>query len=95
MRFLTTLFWALIAVLVALFFYRNWTDVTIDLWNDIQADIKLPVLVLFVFLLGFLPTWLIMRARLWSTRRRLEALERSQTPPDVALATAGEPRDAP
>ena len=76
MRFLTTLFWALVAVLVALFFYRNWTDVTIDLWNDIQADIKLPVLVLFVFLLGFLPTWLIMRARLWKMRRRVEALDR-------------------
>ena len=33
---------------------------------------KLPVLVLFVFLLGFLPTFLYHRARIWSLTRRLE-----------------------
>lgn len=84
MRFLTTIFWALIAVIVALFAYRNWTDVTVDLWDDIQADIKLPILLAFVFLLGFFPTWLVHRARLWSCRRRLEALERSRAVPPVA-----------
>jgi hypothetical protein len=30
------------------------------------------------FLLGFLPTWLIMRARIWSHRRRIEAMERNR-----------------
>ena len=39
---------------------------------------KIPVLLLIVFLIGFLPPWLIMRARLWSHRRRLEAIERQQ-----------------
>ena len=80
MQFLKTLFWVLIAVLVALFASRNWSDVTLNLWGDIQADIKLPVLLLLVFLIGLLPTWLVMRARLWSTRRRLEAIERSHAP---------------
>jgi uncharacterized integral membrane protein len=78
MRFLSTLFWVLLAVIVALFASRNWNDVTLNLWGDIQADVKMPVLVLIVFLLGFLPTWLIMRARLWSHQRRLEALERQR-----------------
>ena len=59
MQFLKTLFWVLIAVIVALFASRNWADVTLNLWGDIQADIKLPLLLLIVFLLGFLPTWLI------------------------------------
>ena len=78
MQFLKTLFWVLIAVFVALFGSRNWSDVTLSLWGDIQADIKLPVLLLIVFLLGFLPTWLILRARIWSYRRRIEAAERNR-----------------
>ena len=76
MRFLSTLFWVLLAVVIALFASRNWNDVTLNLWGDIQADIKIPILLLLSFLIGFLPTWLIMRARIWSHARRVEALER-------------------
>src|SRR3954452_19167793 len=65
MQFLKTLFWVLLAVLVVLFASRNWSDVTLNLWGDIQADIKIPLLMLILFLLGLLPTWLIMRAKLW------------------------------
>ena len=57
---------------------RNWHDVTLDLWGDIQVDIKVPVLLILVFLIGFLPPFLILRARLWQLRRRLESLERAQ-----------------
>ena len=76
MRFLSTLFWVLLAVVVVLFASRNWNDVTLNLWGDIEADIKIPILVLIVFFLGFLPPWIMMRARLWSHRRRIEMLER-------------------
>jgi len=78
MQFLKTLFWVLIAVVVALFASRNWSDVTLNLWSDIQADIKLPVLLVVIFLIGFLPTWMIMRARIWSHRRRIDAMERNR-----------------
>jgi putative membrane protein len=78
MQFLKTVFWVLIAVVVALFATRNWSDVTLNLWGDIQADIKLPILLLVIFLIGFLPTWLIMRTRVWSHRRRIEAMERNR-----------------
>ena len=78
MQFLKTLFWVLIAVIVALFGSRNWSDVTLNPWGDIQADVKLPVLMVLVFLIGFLPTWLIMRARIWSMRRRIDAIERNR-----------------
>ena len=86
MQFLKTLFWVLVAVVVSFFVYRNWTPVTLNLWDDIQADIKIPVLLLIFFLLGFLPTWLVMRARMWGYRRRVDALERSRAP--VAPTTA-------
>jgi uncharacterized integral membrane protein len=88
MQFLKTLFWVLVAVVVVLFASRNWSDVTLNLWGDIQADIKIPILLLIVFLLGWLPTWLIMRARLWSARRRIEAFERTRAaslPPEQEI----------
>ena len=80
MQFLKTLFWVLLAVVLVLFGTRNWADVTLNLWGDIQADIKIPLLLLIVFLLGLIPTWLVMRARMWSMNRRIEALERHQAP---------------
>ena len=83
MRFLSTLFWVLLAVIVVLFASRNWNDVTLNLWGDIQADVKIPFLLLIVFLIGFVPPWVIMRARVWGHRRRLEAIERQQ----VAVTT--------
>ena len=78
MQFLKTLFWVVIAVFLAILASRNWHDVTLNLWGDIQADIKAPVLIGFMFLLGWLPTWLIYRARLWRERQRLGNLERQQ-----------------
>jgi uncharacterized integral membrane protein len=81
MRFLKTLFWVLVAVVVVLFAIRNWTEVTVDLWGDIEADIKIPVLLAIFFLIGWLPTWLVMRAKLWTCRRRLGALERTGVSP--------------
>ena len=93
MQFLKTLFWVLIAVLVALFARANWFDVTVNLWNDLQADIRLPLLLLAVFLIGFLPTWLFQRARIWSLRRRIEAMERSRLsalPADAATEDEAE-----
>ena len=78
MQFLKTLFWVLLAVFIALFASRNWSDVTLSLWGDIRVDIKIPLLLALMFLFGFLPTFLVDRARLWSMRRRIEAQERQQ-----------------
>ena len=78
MHFLKTLLWVLIAVAVSLFASHNWFNVTISLWGDIVADIKLPLLLLAAFLAGFVPSWSVLRARTWSYRRRLEAMERNR-----------------
>lgn len=83
MQFLKTLCWVLVAVVVALFASRNWEPVTLSLWGDIQADIKIPALLLAMFLLGFLPTWLIMRAKVWRLERRIEAIERNRGPAEM------------
>jgi uncharacterized integral membrane protein len=90
MQFLKTLFWVLLAVVVALFANRNWSNATLNLWGDIQADVKIPILLLIAFLIGFLPTWLIMRARIWGLDRRIEALDRNRA---AAVATEQAPED--
>jgi uncharacterized integral membrane protein len=93
MHFLKTLFWVLLAVVLVLFGTRNWHDVTLNLWGDIQADIKIPLLLLVTFLLGLVPTWLVMRARMWAMRRRLEVADRVAAVPvqSPTIVNDGEP----
>ena len=64
---------------LAIFSNRNWIDVTISLWGDIQADVKLPFLLLLAFLIGFLPPYSLMRSRVWSLKRKLALAERPAT----------------
>ncbi|HEY0629096.1 MAG TPA: hypothetical protein VGD23_07185 [Sphingomicrobium sp.] len=86
MNFLRTLFWVVVAVSLAIFANRNWNDVTLTLWGNIQADVKLPFLLLFVFLIGFLPPYLLMRSRLWHLRRKLALAERAVVAPPAPTA---------
>jgi len=86
MQFLKTLFWALLAAVAALFAWVNWNPVTINLWANLQADIKLPVLLVIVFLIGWLPTWLLHRARLWTTNRKIDTYERQRVEATAAAA---------
>ncbi len=88
MQFLKTLFWVILAVVLVLFAHANWTVVTVNLWGGLQADVKLPVLVIGAFLLGFVPTLLLYRARLWSLRRRQDI----QGQVHVANSPAASPR---
>lgn len=98
MQFLKTLFWIALTVVLVLFAKGNWHAVTLRLWGGLEADVKLPILLLAMILLGFLPTFLLHRARLWGVRRRVEALERqraaatAETAPPPASPADGEDR---
>ena len=89
MNFLRTLFWVVLAVSLAIFSTRNWSNVTLNLWGSIQADVKLPFLLLLMFLIGFLPTYLYMRGRVWGLKRKLALAERPTVQP-VAAPTVNE-----
>ena len=88
MNFLRTLFWVVVAVSLAIFANRNWNNVTLNLWGSIQADIKLPFLLLVVFLIGLLPPYIIMRGRVWGLRRKLALAERPANSPPPAPSPA-------
>lgn len=80
LRFLKTLFWIVVAVLVTLFAARNWSDVTISLWGNLEADVKVPVLLAAVFLLGLVPTVLVYRAKIWRLNNRVSVARREAAP---------------
>ena len=84
MQFLKTLFWVALAVILVLFAHVNWQPATLNLWGGLQADVKLPILILASFLLGFVPMFAVHRARMWTVKRRLEAMDRQA----AAMATA-------
>ena len=84
MNFLRTLFWVVLAVSLAIFATRNWSNVTLNLWGNIQAEVKLPFLLLLTFLIGFLPTYLYLRGRIWGLRRKLALAERPIVQPTPA-----------
>lgn len=86
MNFLRTLFWVVLAVSLAIFATRNWSNVTLNLWSNIQADIKLPFLLVLTFLIGFLPTYLYLRGRIWGLKRKLALAERPAVQPISAPA---------
>ena len=76
MQFLKTLFWVVLAAVATIFAYRNWSPVSVNLWGGIVADVKLPVLMLVSFLLGFLPLLFLHRVTRWQMRRRLDTARR-------------------
>ena len=79
MPFLKGLFWFLLAVLLVVFAFANWTTVPIKLWGGLIAEVNLPLLMLVMFLLGLVPMWLYHRAVRWRLRNRLVANERTIT----------------
>lgn len=95
MQFLKTLLWVVIAAFLAVLGTRNWHDVTVNLWGDLQADIKLPVLLAILFLIGFLPPFLILRARLWALRRRIDVHERERAATLAPAQTVGAEEESP
>jgi len=88
MQFLKTLFWIVLTMILVLWGKANWSIVQVKLWGGLVADVRLPLLIVFGFLLGFVPTFLVYRAKLWSLRRRLEPMERNAAPVPAPVAAA-------
>jgi uncharacterized integral membrane protein len=83
MRFLKTLFWVVLAVVMTQFAAQNWRAVEIKLSDNLYADVKLPFLVLLAYLLGLIPTIIVYRTRIWSLKRRLDTQNPSNAGPTV------------
>ena len=76
MQFLKILLWVLLAFVAAIFTSGNWTWVTVNLWGGLVAEVNLPFLMLLMFVVGWLPTYLYFRAQRWRLAQRLNTAER-------------------
>ena len=81
MRFLKILLWLLVFALAILFAGANWRDVDVALWGELVVAIKLPFLLLLVGFAVWLPTWLVLRGRLWRLERRIAVEQSRPVPP--------------
>lgn len=96
MQFLKTLFWVIIGVALFIFAFANDGRVTVNLWGNLQAEVKTWLLVIGPFLLGFLPTWIFHRLSLWQQRRVSSAAQqRALTNTTFSTAPATAPVTAP
>lgn len=78
MRFLKVLLWLLVGGVIAGFvIYNGDQRVSIQLWSGLVADISLPLLLIAVFLAGFLPMLIAYQTLRWRMRQRFAGLERA------------------
>lgn len=77
MRIVTLTFYFLFGALLAWFAARNWDFVTLKLWGDYELAIRLPVLLLLMFLAGALPLAILRYTSRWHWSRRVKKLERA------------------
>jgi uncharacterized integral membrane protein len=77
MRIVTLIFYFLFGALLAWFAARNWDFVTLKVWGDYELAIRLPVLLLLMFLIGALPLAILRYTSRWHWSRRVKKLERA------------------
>ena len=75
LQFARTLFAVVIAVLVVVFALTNRQPVDVNLWGGLVWSPPLGYLIIAVFLLGWLPAWLLHRYSKWSLGRRINRTE--------------------
>ena len=90
MQVARTIFWVVLAVVLALFAVNNWVPVEVRIWDGLLLETRLAALVIVAFLLGLVPTWMLYRATRWRMGRRIAALETSLAAqrPNPPLATS-------
>jgi len=77
------------------FTFGNWTNVTIQLFGGLVAEVNLPLLLLVTFLLGFVPTLIYQHWVRFRLRQRLTAAERATESALAAVRGVETPPPAP
>lgn len=75
MQFFKTMLAVVIAVLIVVFALANRDPVDVNLWGGLVWSPPLGYLLIFVFLIGWLPAWLLHRTSKWRLGRRIERTE--------------------
>jgi len=87
MQFIKILFWVLLLVATFIFWWTNEARASLDLGAAV-VEARVSTFVVGAFLLGFLPTWLLLRGSKWRLSRRIKTLEDAAKPAPVATRPA-------
>ena len=79
MQFIKILLWVLLLVGSFIFWWSNEARTTLDLGAAV-VEARASTFVLLAFLVGFLPTWLLLRGSKWRLMRRIKTLEAAARP---------------
>jgi lipopolysaccharide assembly protein A len=79
MQFIKILLWVLLLVGSFIFWWTNEARTTLDLGAAV-VEARTSTFVLLAFLIGFLPTWLLLRGSKWRLMRRIKTLETAARP---------------
>lgn len=88
MQAVRTIIWVLIAVLLTVFAVANSQQAEVRVWPGTIAELPLSVLIVVVFLLGFLPPFLLGIGSRWRLNRQIRQHEHT-------IATLSTPAPAP
>lgn len=72
MQSVRTALWVAMAVLLTLFAVSNATDAKVAIFPGYVAETTLSVVIIFSFLLGFLPPYLVNLGNRWRLQRRIK-----------------------
>ena len=72
MQSMRTLIWVLFAVLLTLFAVINSQRVEVAVWPGYVAELPLSILIISVFLIGFLPPYLVNMTNRWRLQRKIK-----------------------
>ncbi len=71
MQTVRTMVWVVVAVLLTLFAVINSQRVEVSIWPGYVAELPLSILIVTVFLIGFLPPYLVNLGNRWRLQRKI------------------------
>ena len=97
MQAVRTLIWVIVAVIITVFAVANAQPVTVAVWPGSVAELPLSILIILVFLLGFLPPFLLNLGNRWRLSRRISQQEQviAQLRPTTIVAPTVTPATTP
>ena len=94
MQFIKILFWVLLLVATFIFWWTNEARASLDMGAAV-VEARVSTFVVGAFLLGFLPTWLLLRGSKWRLSRRIKTLEDAARPATAHTPSASRPAAPP
>jgi uncharacterized integral membrane protein len=91
MQFIKILFWVLLLVATFIFWWTNEARASLDLGAAV-VEARVSTFVVGAFLIGFLPTWMLLRGSKWRASRRIKTLEGAARPATTPTPTPTAPR---